>query len=46
MQKLVVCAVVCLCLSSALMAQDAVKADPKHYTLVSENDQVRVLKIH
>lgn len=28
------------------MAQDAVKADPKHYTVVSENDHVRILHIH
>jgi hypothetical protein len=27
-------------------AQDAVKTDPKHYTVVSENDQVRILKVH
>ena len=29
-----------------LRAQDAVKADAKHYTVVFENDQVRVLKVH
>jgi quercetin dioxygenase-like cupin family protein len=27
-------------------AQDAVKADPKHYKVEMENDQVRVLRIH
>jgi quercetin dioxygenase-like cupin family protein len=27
-------------------AQDAVKADPKHYSVISENDQVRILKVH
>lgn len=27
------------------MAQDAVKADPKHYKVEFENDQVRVLRI-
>ena len=27
-------------------AQDAAKADAAHYTLMSENDQVRILKIH
>jgi quercetin dioxygenase-like cupin family protein len=27
-------------------AQDAVKTDPKHYTVVTENDQVRILKVH
>jgi quercetin dioxygenase-like cupin family protein len=29
-----------------LSAQDAVKVDPKHYTVVSENAQVRILKVH
>ena len=29
-----------------LNAEDAVKADPKHYTVVTENAQVRVLKVH
>src|SRR5450432_1208117 len=37
---------VCLCVAPALWAQDAVKADPKHYSVVSENDQVRILKAH
>jgi hypothetical protein len=32
--------------ASAAMAQDPVKVDPKHYTVIFENDQVRVLKIH
>ena len=27
-------------------AQDAVKVDPKHYKLVFENDQVRVVRVH
>lgn len=27
-------------------AQDPVKVDPKHYKVVFENDQVRVLRIH
>lgn len=39
-------AAVCLCLASLVSAQDAVKVDPKHYTVVSENDQVRILKVH
>jgi mannose-6-phosphate isomerase-like protein (cupin superfamily) len=38
--------VVCLCSATILSAQDAVKADPKHYSVVSENDQVRILKAH
>jgi quercetin dioxygenase-like cupin family protein len=37
---------VCLCSATILLAQDAVKADPKHYSVVSENDQVRILKAH
>jgi quercetin dioxygenase-like cupin family protein len=36
---------VCLVAAPAL-AQDPVKVDPKHYKLVFENDQVRVLRIH
>jgi quercetin dioxygenase-like cupin family protein len=39
-------AVLCLCVVPILSAQDAAKVDPKHYTLVSENDQVRILKVH
>ena len=37
---------VCLCLAPIVAAQDAVKFDPQHYTVVSENDQVRILKAH
>jgi quercetin dioxygenase-like cupin family protein len=37
---------VCLCLVPTLPAQDAAKVDPKHYTVVSENDQVRILRVH
>ena len=32
--------------SSAALAQDAVKVDPKHYKVITENAQVRVLHIH
>lgn len=39
-------AVLCVCLVPVLSAQDAAKVDPKHYTVVSENDQVRILKVH
>jgi quercetin dioxygenase-like cupin family protein len=39
-------AAVFVCFVPALSAQDAVKADPTHYKVVSENDQVRVLKVH
>jgi len=35
-----------LCLVPMLVAQDAAKADPKHYSVVSENDQVRILRVH
>jgi quercetin dioxygenase-like cupin family protein len=35
-----------LCLAPMVSSQDAVKTDPKHYTVVSENDQVRILKVH
>jgi quercetin dioxygenase-like cupin family protein len=30
----------------AVVAQDAAKVDPEHYKVISENDQVRVLRIH
>jgi quercetin dioxygenase-like cupin family protein len=39
-------AALCLCFTPVLSAQDPVKVDPKHYSVVSENDQVRILKIH
>jgi len=39
-------AAVCLCVAPIVAAQDAVKVDPKHYTVVTENDQVRILKAH
>src|ERR1039457_849026 len=38
--------VLCVCLAPIVLAQDAVKADPKHYTVISENAQVRILKVH
>ena len=45
--QLALCSVaVCLGLAPLVLAQDAVKVDPKHYTVVSENDQVRILKVH
>jgi quercetin dioxygenase-like cupin family protein len=40
------CVAVCLFLVPMISAQDAVKADPKHYSVISENDQVRILKVH
>ena len=39
-------AAVCLCLATIVSAQDAAKVDAKHYTVISENDQVRILKVH
>jgi quercetin dioxygenase-like cupin family protein len=39
-------AVLSFCLAPMLSAQDAAKVDPKHYSVVSENDQVRILKVH
>ncbi|MCU1309956.1 MAG: secreted protein [Candidatus Angelobacter sp.] len=39
-------AILCLGFTTVALAQDPLKVDPKHYTLVSENDQVRILKIH
>jgi quercetin dioxygenase-like cupin family protein len=39
-------AVLCVGLVPSLSAQDAVKVDPQHYTVVSENDQVRILRVH
>ncbi len=38
--------VFCVCLVPILSAQDAAKVDPKHYTVLSENAQVRILKVH
>jgi len=37
---------VCLALTSALLAQDPVNVDPKHYSIICGNDRVRVLKVH
>jgi hypothetical protein len=46
-KRLALCVVaVCVCLVPMLSAQDAVKTDPKHDSVVSENDQVRILKVH
>jgi quercetin dioxygenase-like cupin family protein len=36
----------CLGLASTLFAQDATKVDSKHYTIVSENAQARIVKAH
>jgi quercetin dioxygenase-like cupin family protein len=42
----VCCAVLCFCVAVIATAQDAVKVDPKHYKVETENAQVRVLRIH
>jgi quercetin dioxygenase-like cupin family protein len=39
-------AILCACVAPVLRAQDAVKVDPKHYTVVTDNAQVRILKVH
>ena len=39
-------ALFCACVVPVVSAQDAVKVDPKHYSVVSENDQLRILKVH
>jgi beta-alanine degradation protein BauB len=45
--RVVICLVVAaILLTATAVAQDALKVDPKHYTLVSENAKVRILKIH
>ncbi len=36
----------CICLAPIVSAQDAAKVDSKHYTVVSENAQVRIVKVH
>ena len=35
-----------ICLAPLVLAQDAVKVDPTHYSVVSENARVRILKVH
>ena len=40
------CALFFFCSTAIAFAQDAVKADPAHYKVESENDQVRVLRVH
>ena len=46
--QLGLCSLVLVCLGVApiVSAQDAVKVDPKHYSVITENDQVRILKVH
>src|ERR1035438_10229995 len=43
----VVCvALLCVCFTAILSAQDAAKVDAKHYTVLGDNQQVRILKVH
>jgi quercetin dioxygenase-like cupin family protein len=46
MRRLVFLAAILCVTASVAIAQDPVKVDPKHYQVVFENDQVRVLKFH
>ena len=46
LRVLFVCVLVCLFAVGVCFAQDPVKVDPKHYTVESENAQVRILRIH
>lgn len=39
-------AALCLCLTPLVLAQDVVKTDSAHYTVISENSQVRILNAH
>lgn len=46
MRSALCCAVLCFCFTAMASAQDAVKVDPAHYKVESENAQVRVLRVH
>jgi mannose-6-phosphate isomerase-like protein (cupin superfamily) len=37
---------VCLMLTALARTQDPVKVDPKHYSVLTENERVRILKVH
>ena len=39
-------AVAAACVSTSALAQDAAKVDPRHYTVLTDNARVRVLRIH
>ena len=45
LRKLFVALIVLALSSTALMAEDAVKADPKHYMVEFENDKIRVIRV-
>ena len=46
MRKLVLAAAALAASATLVLAQDAVKVDPKHYKVEFENDQIRVLRIN
>lgn len=46
MRYSLLCAAACLFATTVCPAQDPVKVDAKHYTVETENTQVRVLRIH
>ena len=45
MPRLLIAALFIMCLVPAVMAQDPVKVDSKHYTVEFENSEVRVLRV-
>ena len=45
MPRLLISALFIMCLVPAVMAQDPVKVDSKHYTVEFENSEVRVLRV-
>jgi quercetin dioxygenase-like cupin family protein len=46
LRLVVCCAMLCSCFAAVAFSQDAVKVDPKHYKVDSENAQVRILRVH
>ena len=40
------CALLCFFVAAVAFSQDAAKVDPKHYTVETENTQVRILRVH
>jgi quercetin dioxygenase-like cupin family protein len=45
LRNLLFCAAACLFAATIVSAQDAVKVDPRHYKVETENSQVRVLRV-
>ncbi len=46
MRRFLFLAVLVCLVAAPVVAQDPVKVDPKHYTVVFENKDVRVLRVH